>query len=421
MTPATIVMATSSYPRFEGDGIGSFVEPIAHGIAARGHEVHVVAPWHPLIRRPNREGRVHFHFFRYAPIGSLNLFGYAAALKADIQLRPATYLVTPLALAAWRRRIRRVVQQCGASVLHAHWVVPGGFLASITQSKIPIVISLHGSDVFVAETNRLARTAARYAFERASWVTACSNDLRKRAIAIGARADHTEVVPYGVDTSRFRPDLATRTRMRQQYGIADEVPVVIAAGRLVRKKGFEYLIESLALLKARWPTVTLLLAGGGDLESELRTRVGSLNIADRVLFLGSMLQGEIAALLSAADIAVVPSVHDDAGNVDGLPNIFLEALASGTPVVTTAAGGIASVVSDGETARIVPERDPEALAASIEELLRKPELAGRLGSEARAQMCRQYSWAQVAQRFEAVYLRAGESMQEIGAGRRRNH
>ena len=150
-TRHTVVMATTSYPRFAGDGVGSFIEPIAHGIAARGHEVHIVAPWHPQVRRPASEGQVHFHFFRNAPLPSLNVFGYASGLKADVTLRPSAYLVTPLALAAWRGMLRDVSRRYAASVIHAHWVVPAGFLAAVSHLRLPMVISLHGSDVFVAE------------------------------------------------------------------------------------------------------------------------------------------------------------------------------------------------------------------------------------------------------------------------------
>jgi hypothetical protein len=70
-----VVMVTTSYPRFPGDGVGSFIEPIAKGVAARGHEVHIVAPWHPALNRQEVEDGVHFHFFRYAPVAPLNVFG----------------------------------------------------------------------------------------------------------------------------------------------------------------------------------------------------------------------------------------------------------------------------------------------------------------------------------------------------------
>ena len=78
-----VVMVTTSYPRFPGDSVGTFMEPIARSIADRGHEVHVVAPWHPLVTRSPEEHGIRFHFYRYAPIRSLNVFGYAAAWRPD--------------------------------------------------------------------------------------------------------------------------------------------------------------------------------------------------------------------------------------------------------------------------------------------------------------------------------------------------
>ena len=103
-------MVTTSYPRFPGDSVGTFMEPIAKGVAARGHEpiarsvaarghdVHIVAPWHPLVTRPAEEHGVRFHFYRYAPVRSLNVFGYAAAMRADVSLRGTAYIAAPLAL-----------------------------------------------------------------------------------------------------------------------------------------------------------------------------------------------------------------------------------------------------------------------------------------------------------------------------------
>ena len=123
-------MVTTSYPRFPGDSVGTFMEPIARSVAARGHEVHIVAPWHPLVRRPAEEHGVQFHYYRYAPHASLNVFGYAAAMRADVQLRGAAYAAAPLALAAGWHAARRVARSCGATVMHGHWVIPGGVTSS---------------------------------------------------------------------------------------------------------------------------------------------------------------------------------------------------------------------------------------------------------------------------------------------------
>ena len=338
-----VVMVTTSYPRYPGDTPGAFMEPIAKGVAARGHEVHLVAPWHAKITRGKSEDGVHFHFFKYAPVAALNVFGYAGGLEADVRLKRRTWMVAPMALAAGWFKAMRVAQKRRATIMHGHWVVPGGVIAAAARPALPLVVSLHGSDVFVAERTAPARIAARRVFRRAGAVTACSADLASRAIALGAAPERLEVVPYGVDAARFRPAPDTRARVRAAAGVDDATPLLFAAGRLVRKKGFEYLIDALRSLDAR---VQLAIAGDGDLDGELRARAAAAGVADRVRFLGDVPQDAVASWLAAADIAVVPSVRDASGNVDGLPNTVLEALASATPVVATPAGGIASAVQD---------------------------------------------------------------------------
>ncbi len=409
MPRQTVVMVTSSYPRFPGDLAGTFLEPIAHGVAARGHRVHVVAPWHPRVRRRAREGGVHFHFYRYAPVRALHVFGYAGALRGDVSMRWTAWAAAPLALAAAGLATRRVVRTTRATVVHAHWVIPSGGVAAAAARSAPLVVSLHGSDVFVAERHAAVRPAARYAFGRAGWVTACSEDLRSRAVRLGADPARSEVVPYGVDVTRFRPNGDARRRMRSRHALAPDAAVVLAAGRFAHKKGFEYLIDALAALAPRWPALRLVLAGSGDLDARLKERAAARGVADRVIWPGAVPQSEVADWLAAADVAVAPSIRDDAGNVDGLPNVVLEALASGTPVVATPAGGITTVAVHRRTALVVPERDAGALAEAVGELLRQPALGAALGRAARDEMCAARRWENVAERFERAYERVSRT------------
>ena len=400
--PHVIVMVTSSYPRFPGDSVGTFMEPIAHSVAARGHEVHVVAPWHPRVSRGDREGGVRFHFYKYAPHPALNVFGYAEAMRADVSLRGAAFAAAPLAMAAGWRAARSVADRHHATIMHGHWVVPGGAIALAAAGSRPLVISLHGSDVYVAEKFAAARFVARQVFRRARAVTACSSDLAERAVRLGADAARVEVVPYGVDVERFRPDPSLRTKLRNQLQLTDEAVLVVAAGRLVRKKGFEYLIDAIGQMPASSPLV-LALAGEGDLRAELESRIAARGSGSRVRLLGNQTHDEVAGWLAAADVVAVPSVRDDSGNVDGLPNVVLEALASGTPLVTTVAGGIGAVVEPGKTALVVPERDPAALAQAIAALAADPEQRSRIGRAARDLAARRFGWAETARRLEAAY------------------
>jgi glycosyltransferase involved in cell wall biosynthesis len=397
-----VVMVTSSYPRFPGDSVGTFMEPIATSVAARGHEVHVVAPWHPLVTRAPEEQGVRFHFYRYAPVSALNVFGYASAMRADVSLRAAAYLAAPLALLAGWRAARAVARRSGATVMHGHWVVPGGVTAALARPALPLVVSLHGSDVYVAETLAPARAAARRVFARAGFVTACSQDLGQRAVALGAEPSRLEVVPYGVDSERFRPDAEARAAGRRELGVADTETLAVAAGRLVKKKGFEYLIDAIA----EAPGIRLALAGDGTLADELRQRAAARGVTGRVAFLGNRSQDEVARLLMAGDVAVVPSVRDDSGNVDGLPNVVLEALASGTPLIATRAGGIGSVVEHGRTGLLVAERDAAALAAALVLLRNDPVRRLAVGQAARRSMTERFGWSGTAARFEHAYDRA---------------
>jgi glycosyltransferase involved in cell wall biosynthesis len=400
-----VVMVATSYPRFPGDSVGTFMEPIARHVAARGHEVHIVAPWHPLIRRGREEDGVFFHFFKYAPAPSLNVFGYAAGLRADVKVRGAAWVATPLAVASGWFKAMRVAQKRRATVMHGHWVIPGGAIAAAAQPSMPLVVSLHGSDVFVAEKNGAVGAVARRVFGRAGFVTACSRDLADRAIDLGAAPDRLEVVPYGVDTARFQPDADARTALRAKAGVADGRPMLVAAGRLVRKKGFEYAIDALARVSTATSPV-LVIAGGGDLDRELRERALHAGVESRVLFLGNVSQDEVGRWFAAADAILAPSVRDDSGNVDGLPNTVMEALASGTPLIATPAGGIGAVVDNGVNGLLVPERDADGLARAIERLLGNRDESAALGRAGRARVEAHFGWPAAAARFEAAYDRA---------------
>jgi glycosyltransferase involved in cell wall biosynthesis len=397
-----VVMVTTSYPRFAGDTIGTFMEPIARGLATLGHDVHVVLPWHPRWERRDEPG-LRFHLFRYAPTPGLCVFGYAGALKADVNMRLSAYAVAPLALAAGWLKARAVARRHSATVMHGHWVIPGGAIAAAACGRLPLVVSLHGSDVYVAERSPIAGRVARRVFGRAGWVTACSDDLCTRAIALGAAPDRAETVPYGVDAERFGPSPEARAQVRARLTLGDADPLLFSAGRFVRKKGFEYLVDAVGLLAPRWPALRLVIGGAGDLDAELRERAAAAAVADRVVFPGVLLQDEVARFLAAADLAVVPSVRDDSGNVDGLPNVVMESLASGTPLVTTAAGGIGAVVHDGVNAALVGERDAAGLAERIDALLRQPERRAAMGAEARARVIRDHGWDGVARAMARAY------------------
>lgn len=390
-------MVTSSYPKFPGDVTAPFIENIARSIVERGHAVDVVLPFHPDLRRDASEP-VRFFPYKYAPTKGLNLWGYAQSLESDVKIRKSMYLLAPVVARAMRRAVSARLQSDRYDVVHHHWVIPNaGLVADLVEARgVPQIISLHGSDVSVAERFGPAKALAKAAFRSAGAVTACSGDLGRRAIALGANPHRTRTIPYGVDTETFHPD-RTEAPLREKLGLPRGRLLVLAVGRLVEKKGFRHLIEAAAQTKGIYVTI----AGDGDLRDTLQRQIHATGAP--VKLLGALQREALAAAVGSADIVAVPSVVDRSGNVDGLPNTLLEALASGKPVVASRVAGIPDVVEDGRTALLVPPGDPVALAAALARLRDDPEQRRTLGLAARSLATSRLTWPAAARSFEECY------------------
>lgn len=394
-----VLMLTSSYPRFPGDVTAPFIESIARGVAARGHGVDVVLPHHPELRRSADEP-VRFFPYRYAP-DRLSRWGYAQSMAADVRVRGPMYLLLPLVALALRRLVAERLAAERYDVLHAHWVVPSAVLVTdmARSHAIPVVVSLHGSDVFVAERLAPAGWLARAALEGAGAITACSRDLHERALRLGAPVERTRTLPYGVDVAAFASQ-ADAAAMRERLGARPDELLVLAFGRLVEKKGFRHLIEAAAPVAG----VRVAIAGQGDLRGELEALARERR--SPVVFAGALQREAMAAALQAADVAVVPSVVDRAGNVDGLPNALLEAMAAGRAVVASRVAGIPDVVTDGKDGLLTPARDAIALQAALVRLRDDAALRERLGRAARTTVAETLSWGSAARAFEDCYRQA---------------
>jgi glycosyltransferase involved in cell wall biosynthesis len=402
-----ILTVTSSYPKYAGDTTAPFIASITKALAARGHELTVVLPARSDLD-PEPIPGVRFCPFRYAPTEGLSVFGYAEALRADVALKHQTYLAAPLALLSGAKRLWTESGRQRYDLLHAHWVVPNGAMAwpASRGRKLPLVVSLHGSDVYLSEKKGAFRMAAKLALTRASAVTACSDDLAQRSLALGA-SQRPEVIPYGVDGGLFRLSVEASERartLRRDLGIDPATIVVFAVGRLVRKKGFEYLIDAAATLsRAESGSFAVVIAGKGDLHAELEERARAKRVQDAVMLVGDIDRPSLPSYFAMADIVVVPSVRDAAGNVDGLPNVLLEAMASASAIVASDVAGISQAIRSGRDGILVAEKDPEALAAAIASLAASEEKRSALGESARTRALEAFNWNLVGERFESVF------------------
>ncbi len=404
-----ILRLATTYPLHEADSNAGFVEALAEAICHRGHQVDVLLPWHPDLRIERPGKQVNLHTFLTTPLKSWHPWGYAQALTADRSLRWDAYLATPFAVASATRAMRRLLRAHRIDVAHADWLLPSAPIVAraLRGRSEAMVVSCHGSGVFLAERRGWAASAARWGLRRAAAVTACSQDLRARVGALGAGPDPVWV-PYGVDLDRFAPlepgaRWAARRAIAERHALAVDAPWIVAVGRLVYKKGFGGLVTAMAKVRERVPEAQLAIAGEGPLRNELLRRATDAAVAGAIHLMGPLPNESLAELYAAADLIAVPSVHGPGGNVDGLPNVFLEGLASGTPVVASGVGGIPDIGRDGDTVALVPEADVEALGNTIVDLLQDDGRRQAMGTAARRDAVERLGWDRVAARFEELY------------------
>jgi glycosyltransferase involved in cell wall biosynthesis len=348
---------------------------------------------------------VYFHPYRYSPMESWTPWGFSESLEGGTRIRKPLYALAPLVVVAALRTARSVLAEGGFDLVHVHWVVPNGPIGARTASShgLPLVVSLHGSDVAVSERSRAIGRATRWSLSRSAAVTAPSADLLERARRLGATGA-LERVPYGADASAFQVAPGTGEALRRRLGLGEDAVVVAGVGRLIPVKGFEYLVDAHAAALASSPELRLVLVGDGDGRSGLEARIRALGVSDTVVLAGAAPPAEIPAYMAASDVIAVPSIRHG-GYVDGLPNVALEAMAAGKPVVGSRVGGIPELVRDGENGVLVPEKDAGVLAEALVALARDPELRARLGANGREEIREERSWDAVGRRLVEVYDR----------------
>lgn len=262
--------------------------------------------------------------------------------------------------------LRRLQEKYGFNLIDAHFGYPDGYAATLLGRwlDVPVTVTIRGNEEVIARNPSLRPLLAR-GLRGAARVFSVSDSLRRLAIELGVEPERAITVPNGVDSEKFYP--VPRLEARGELGLPARAPVLISVGGLVEGKGFHRVIECLPALKADFPGLRYLIAGGatpvGDWRPRLERQVRELGLGDTVTFLGPVAPERLRVPLSAADAFVLATARE------GWANVFLEAMACGLPVVTTRVGGNPEVVSDPRLGTLVPFGEPAALEAAIREAL----------------------------------------------------
>lgn len=331
------------------------------------------------------------HFLRKSPRN------YLRALRMVFRQtwREPKLLVISLALFPKSVCYARAMQAADTNVIHAHFAWSASVAASVISqlSGIPFSIHTHAFDLFAAN-----KKGVQARLRSASKIVTISEYNARYIRQLIPSAD-VEVVRCGVDVN------CLMSREHQ-----DRVPVkILSVGRLIEKKGHEYLIKACGLVARRGTAFQCRIVGAGPLRQTLLRSIQHLGLGDSVQLIGELQQEEILELYRDVDVFVLPCVVSTNGDRDGIPVALIEAMACGLPCVSTGVSGISELIEDGKNGFIVPQRNAAALAQVLEVLLSDAELRRSLGQKARTRVLQGYTLDRNVAKLAGIFRSMSDS------------
>ncbi|MSU54445.1 MAG: glycosyltransferase family 1 protein [Candidatus Staskawiczbacteria bacterium] len=339
---------------------------LARELVKMGHQVHIISSGDRTLPKESVEEGFFVHRIQYPVGSSLGMLSFW--FKTFLYLR-----------------------KIHVDIIHSQSVQMGlPCVAANLFLKKPYVVWGQGSDIYLPW--KFKKIISAMIFSRASAIVALTLHMKN---SIPKKYQHNVVIiPFGIDHQAFKG--LSQEFARQQLAIAPAEKIILFVGDLKTVKGVEYLIQALPIIKNTIPGVRLMLAGDGPERQALESLAKNNNVEKQAHFMGSTSHDKVIEYMAAADMLALSSLSE------GLPNVLLEAMACGTPIVTTNVRGIPEIIQDGINGFLVEPKRPEQIAQQVIRLFSDNDLQKRISANNREQ-AKQYSWEIAADKFIELY------------------
>jgi glycosyltransferase involved in cell wall biosynthesis len=388
----SILVLTSTYPRWQGDTNPAFVDFLCRQLTGK-YRIIVLAPHYPGAKHSEHIDGIEVHRFRYF-LPFAEKLAYDGGIIENLKRTPLKWLLVPFFLVSQALNMVLLARRHKVSLIHAHWIIPQGLLAVLGRQlrflpkHIRILCTSHGGDLFSLQGG-LLQSLKRYTLRHCDHTTVVSKVMRDHLVSMGCEAGNVSVQSMGVDlANRFVP------------GPGEPVGTdLVYVGRLVEKKGVSTLLDTINLLKDSHPGLSATLVGDGPERDTLDQQATALGINKQVTFLGAIPNDHIPAIYQSARIAVVPSIVAADGDQEGLGLVAVEALGCGCATVVSDLPALADVVTHNENGLVFMSGDATQLKKCIAMLLDDRDLYERLTRNARTSVVDKFDWHAVGARY----------------------
>lgn len=386
-----ILVLTSTFPRWKDDVEPPFVYELCRRLC-RDFEVHVLAPHAAGAATEENMAGIRVTRFRYF-LSRWESLAYHGGILANLKQNPWRYGLIPIFLIGQLLALVRLLHRSRYDCIHAHWLVPQGLIAAIarlfTTSMPPVIVTSHGGDLFSLKGVGFNRLKC-YVAMRSAAVTVVSRAMGDVLQKLGVAESRIQVIPMGVDLQNcFVP-----SNKKAFSGM------LLFVGRLVEKKGLQYVIEALPLILDRHPNAVLRIVGDGPEKEKILKRIAELDLTENVSFFGAVDNNTLPEVYCSSDVVVFPSIVASDGDREGFGLVLTEALGCGCAAVVTDLPAMRDIVRDGQSALVVPQKDAGQLAEKVCRLLEDAALRKNLGERGRAYVLKKFDWQVIAGQYK---------------------
>jgi len=382
-----VLIVTTNFPRWEGDPHSPWLVELLDRLQGRGLEFEIIAPAFEGLSNQVING-MKVHRFRYAP-ARWETLTHEEGAPNKIRVNPLYLLLLPLYVLAGMFAAWRVGRAGKYDIIHVHWPMPQGLFGLIARwsGGGRLVATYYGADLVMAERFSFVQPFLRAFTDRCDDVAAISSYTAREVKRSSGRTPR--VIPYGIHLPPEQDWPTTAGR-------------ILTVGRLVARKGHVHLIEAMTHLQQA-PQAHLLIVGAGHEQPALEAAVARFELTDRVTLTGRVTDEKLEYYYQSCQVFVLPAIVDDSGDTEMLGMVSLEAMRYCKPVVASNVGGIPDIISEGETGLLVEQKDAAALADAIEQVLKDPALAHKLGHDGYRYANEHFSWDSVEAETLAMY------------------
>lgn len=401
----TLLVLASTYPRWLNDPEPGFV----HELSKR-----LTSTFHVIVLCPHSNGSmtseiledVEIIRYRYAP-QALETLVNDGGIVTNLRKKKWKFLLVPFFLISQAWYICKICKNRHIDVIHAHWIIPQGLTVSLlrklSNSVPPFLVTSHGADLYALK-GRIFKKIKLWVLQKSAAATVVSSAMRDTVAKMGSDTTKVSVASMGIDMKqRFTNCGPEEERSSNE---------ILFVGRLVEKKGLQYLIDSMPRILQQIPQAKLTIAGFGVEEDNLKQQVRKLGLSSCISFLGPVPQTNLPELYQRATLLVAPFIRAKSGDEEGLGLVLLEAIACGCPVLVGDVPAIRDVLEDGFDDLIINPLDMESMANTIAKSMQQPLLARARAASLHGMIGEKFDWTHVAYKYAITLSKIADTQPE---------